>query len=81
MRTLRWMISAVAIALFSLWGCNEEGSEEGSDTTVIEEGQVPDVIIEQDDDPDVTIEEDDGFKAEIDVDDDGKVEGEVKVED
>jgi hypothetical protein len=65
------MIPAAAIALFSLVGCNEEGYEEGSDTT----------IIEQDDDPDVTIEEDDGFQAEIDVDDDGKVEGEVKVED
>ena len=70
MRTLRWMIPAAAIALFSLVGCNEEGSEEG-DTT----------IIEQDDDPDVTIEEDDGFQAEIDVDDDGKIEAEVKVED
>ena len=71
MRTMRWMIPAAGIVFLSLVGCNEEATEEASDTTVIEDRE-PDVIIEQDDE---------GFEAEIDVDDDGTVEGEVKVED
>ena len=73
MRTLRWMIPAAGIVLFSLVGCNnEDATEEASDTIVIEEDQEPDVIIEQDDE---------GFQADVDVDEDGKVEAEVKVED
>ena len=72
MRTLRWMIPAAGIVFLSLVGCNEDATEEGSDTIVIEEDQEPDVIIEQDDE---------GFQADIDVDEDGKVEAEVKVED
>jgi len=79
MKTLRWILSATVIAFLSLWGCEDDGMQEGSDTTVIEDRE-PDVIIEQDDDPDVTIDEDDGLDAEIDVDD-GKVEGKVRVED
>lgn len=76
MNAWRWMIPMAATALLSLWGCEREGYEEGSDTTVIEDRE-PDVII--DDDPDVTID-DDGLEADIEVDD-GKVEGKVKVED
>lgn len=79
MTAWRWMIPMAATALLSLWGCEREGYEEGSDTTVIEDRE-PDITIEQDDDPDVVVEEDDGFQADIDVDDDG-IEGEVKVED
>ncbi|HET6617377.1 MAG TPA: hypothetical protein VFH69_06175 [Gemmatimonadota bacterium] len=71
MRALRWMIPAAGIVLLSLVGCNEDATEEASDTTVIED-QEPDVIIEQDDE---------GFEADVDVDEDGKVEAEVKVED
>ena len=79
MRALRWIVPASAIVFLSLVGCNEDATEEGSDTTVIED-QEPDVIIQEDDDPDIRVEEDDGFEADIDVDD-GKVEGEVRVED
>ena len=79
MNAWRWMIPMAATALLSLWGCEREGYEEGSDTIVIEDRE-PDITIDQDDDPDIVVEEDDGFEADIDIDD-GKVEGEVKVED
>lgn len=71
MRTLRWMIPTAGLVFLSLVGCNDDATEEASDTTVIEDRE-PDVIIEQDDE---------GIEAEIDVDEDGTVEGEVKVED
>lgn len=71
MKTLRWMIPAAGIVFLSLVGCNEDATEEASDTTVIEDRE-PDVIIEQDDE---------GLEADIDVDEDGTVEAEVKVED
>jgi len=79
MNPWRWMIPMAATALLSLWGCEREGYEEGSDTTVIEDRE-PDITIEQDDDPDIVVEEDDDFEADIDLDD-GKIKGEVKVED
>ena len=79
MKAMRWILSAAMIAFLSLWGCEDDGIQEGSDTTVIEDRE-PDVILEQEDDPDIIVDEDDGLDAEIDVDD-GKVEGKVKVED
>ena len=45
MRTLRWMIPTAGLVFLSLVGCNEDATEEASDTTVIEDRE-PDVIIE-----------------------------------
>lgn len=81
MKTMRWMVPAVALALLPLYGCQTEGEEAGTETTVIEEDRDPDLIIE-DREPDVIVEErDDGFDAEIGVDEEGNVEGKVRVED
>lgn len=79
MKAMRWIFSAAMIAFLSLWGCENDGTQEGSDTTVIEDRE-PDVIVEEEDEADVIVDENDGLDAEIDVDD-GKVEGKVKVED